>query len=1376
MRRIARKLITAVRRDESDYIINVDAANPQFVKGWSKRKRRDAPLKLRVMVDGRLIAERVDSNFYREDLATAGIGDGRYGFRFALPADLPDNTDYEFCFFDDANGKLIFRSRMPLRRARASFEGRNGEVLIGWAHGVDSFNVYSGNDLVLRGVTPTIMREDVNSHYGGSAACGFRLDVSKAFLHNNSIVSIRNPADDTVLTSMQLDRIPVVESAKKIPASPAKFTKDQSQKYYLEYKTTWEQFDSAYYLAMNPDVARSGIQPFKHFMDHGWKECRNPSANFDIIWYTLTYLGSDWSKNALHHYATVGSALGYLSKPQCPLSFDPPTVLGPKGRKIRRICLFAGYDAQGLMDATAIELIAELARHADVYYLADCHMAQSELDKIAHFTKGAWAERHERYDFGSWSKLAQELVGWDVIERYDELILSNDSGFLMREFDKVFAKMDERSCDWWGLQATKGVASTFKAQGLKQPISIEEIKAQYLDQFERDPIYDFLIGSYFQVYRKPVINDRGFRSALSGVQAERSKLLIIRKYEIGLTRYLISQGFEFDTFVGTVYPEQAVYTEKSFDLLAGGFPLLKRFHLIQNHYGIEDLWRWPDLVRSAGIEKDLTPYKKTLQRVADAFQLSRSMDVLSPSLRTGVSARELVVADKLTPKYEDWWCFPVCAYSHLFNDNIRALFEEVKNDPSIKKIVLTRSKHVSVDGINVKVLPLNSVEGQFYLLRSRHIFLKHTVHSNLAGADLSGDLHHFHNLWHGIPLKRIGYASLDQQGRLTAVVRQNKLLRSVICASKIDQLAMATAYWPLSINEIWLTGLPRHDLITKDEVLLPREMREQLSHLRETLQGRKLVIFAPTFKNGQHGAYYDFSPAEVAQLTTFLSANGLVMGVREHMADKARQYSSQLKGDAYISIPETSYPMVEILMREAIALVTDYSSIFIDFLITGRPVISFAYDYERYVNEERGLFYDLDWCFPGTIAKNFASLMTALRDSVRGMSAGAMERYAHRRQLFIENLDTGNAARVVDRVKALHSPDTTLLTLKDKTFEPRDPKGILWVYDEVADPRSQAHILNLCAELSRSGWRNKIVKAAELDFDDLTASSTIVLASFAADDAVIDMVEAVRRAGCLVIAQLGDFVFAPALLRETIQYQSSEDRPQLRSLAFGQQRLMEVADIVLVATETMKAAVEHMDLRSVVAPEIFAASARLQSLPAPTADGIVRVGYLPSPHDHFADFGVLTDIPTRVAEQFPNVEFHLFGVAANEGAGLTSKWIRHSAPKLSQRSAVLQRMDIILAPRALAELNEFRSDGPFVEAATAGRAFVASPTPAFKSIVHDGVDGFLARSADEWVEAIVRLASDSALRSRIGLQARNTVSQVRSAASAASAFAELIKR
>ncbi len=44
-------------------------------------------------------------------------------------------------------------------------------------------------------------------------------------------------------------------------------------------------FDAAYYLAHNPDVAAAGVDPLQHYLTYGWKEGRDPNAYFSTRWY-----------------------------------------------------------------------------------------------------------------------------------------------------------------------------------------------------------------------------------------------------------------------------------------------------------------------------------------------------------------------------------------------------------------------------------------------------------------------------------------------------------------------------------------------------------------------------------------------------------------------------------------------------------------------------------------------------------------------------------------------------------------------------------------------------------------------------------------------------------------------------------------------------------------------------------------------------------------------------------------------------------------------------------------------------------------------------------------------------------------------------------
>ncbi len=80
-------------------------------------------------------------------------------------------------------------------------------------------------------------------------------------------------------------------------------------------------FDAAYYLANNPDVAASGLNPLLHYLQYGWKEHRDPSAYFSTSWYLaknpdVAAAGLD----PLVHYETYGWREGRDPGPNFSLS------------------------------------------------------------------------------------------------------------------------------------------------------------------------------------------------------------------------------------------------------------------------------------------------------------------------------------------------------------------------------------------------------------------------------------------------------------------------------------------------------------------------------------------------------------------------------------------------------------------------------------------------------------------------------------------------------------------------------------------------------------------------------------------------------------------------------------------------------------------------------------------------------------------------------------------------------------------------------------------------------------------------------------------------------------------------------------------------
>ena len=69
------------------------------------------------------------------------------------------------------------------------------------------------------------------------------------------------------------------------------------------------------------------------------------------------------------------------------------------------------------------------------------------------------------------------------------------------------------------------------------------------------------------------------------------------------------------------------------------------------------------------------------------------------------------------------------------------------------------------------------------------------------------------------------------------------------------------------------------------------------------------------------------------------------------------------------------------LLKKTDVLITDYSSLFADFLIYDRPIIFAKFDHENYV-KERSLFLDYEKDLPGPKVENWHELFYNIKDII----------------------------------------------------------------------------------------------------------------------------------------------------------------------------------------------------------------------------------------------------------------------------------------------------------------------------------------------------------------------------------------------------------
>ena len=75
------------------------------------------------------------------------------------------------------------------------------------------------------------------------------------------------------------------------------------------------------------------------------------------------------------------------------------------------------------------------------------------------------------------------------------------------------------------------------------------------------------------------------------------------------------------------------------------------------------------------------------------------------------------------------------------------------------------------------------------------------------------------------------------------------------------------------------------------------------------------------------------------------------------------------RGISLLDLNVSDYCNLNELMQVGDMLISDYSGIFFDYAITGKPMLCFAYDYDEYANK-RGMYFDVREWLPSAFGKD----------------------------------------------------------------------------------------------------------------------------------------------------------------------------------------------------------------------------------------------------------------------------------------------------------------------------------------------------------------------------------------------------------------------
>ena len=237
------------------------------------------------------------------------------------------------------------------------------------------------------------------------------------------------------------------------------------------------------------------------------------------------------------------------------------------------------------------------------------------------------------------------------------------------------------------------------------------------------------------------------------------------------------------------------------------------------------------------------------------------------------------------------------------------------------------------------------------------------------------------DLWHGIPIKFIGEQTpkIKNSGLGLSVLKRlcHKLIydwKSWIVVSNDRMVDLLCDGVPARYNKkrVLKVGTPRNDFLINhaSDEKLKGQLRKKYSALLGFDSKKKIVLYLPTWRMSGDDVFTFYNQTLVLQdrWKRMLDRNNGVLIEKHHWGTYAR-YPSTESSLCSIAISASQQKQIDIqeLLLVADLLISDYSGAYIDFALLKRPVLHFAYDLEKYTNEDSGLAYSLQDVAAGPI-------------------------------------------------------------------------------------------------------------------------------------------------------------------------------------------------------------------------------------------------------------------------------------------------------------------------------------------------------------------------------------------------------------------------
>ncbi|WP_336645083.1 CDP-glycerol glycerophosphotransferase family protein [Microbacterium sp. USHLN186] len=347
---------------------------------------------------------------------------------------------------------------------------------------------------------------------------------------------------------------------------------------------------------------------------------------------------------------------------------------------------------------------------------------------------------------------------------------------------------------------------------------------------------------------------------------------------------------------------------------------------------------------------------------------------------------------------------------------------------------LTRGPRDAVDAaaLGIRTVPRDGVRGWWRTQRAGVLVVTHGLGDvNRYGSDGAFVV----QLWHGIPLKRIGLdspvtAQVPEALPAAALLRRMLTVLYRRAAQRIRVLPAAShrsrgrleSAFALGDDRVVVTGEPRVDALSTGTAEQRRaEGAALLTRTGPLLPAQRVLLYAPTWRDGGADPAVP-SADEWVRIVRLLEKHDAILFVRSHPLGEGA-YAPPWSSGRVRMLNAELLPDVTPALARVDVLITDYSSMAYDVGLLAMPVVYLAPDAEQYALE-RGFYGQYSDVAGDDYARDWDEALAQI-DSVLADDAARAERARRSAQLSAHmhaHRDGGNARRVYQAIRARGVP------------------------------------------------------------------------------------------------------------------------------------------------------------------------------------------------------------------------------------------------------------------------------------------------------------------------------------------------------------------